>query len=270
LGLEFEVARAAGTEDAWRRLLLEHLDGEVFSFPVFSKALCRLLLEELMGFYASGLPAKRPNSMNNYGIILSDIGLEPFADSLQGLLQPLGDLLWPGPGSSWDSHHCFVVRYREGEDLGLDMHVDDSDVTFNICLGFEFSGAGLQFCGMHGAADYRKQRFTYKHCPGRCIVHLGRHRHGADDIASGERLNLILWNRSSAYRQSREFRSPAYEREEGRPDNACLSYTHDRDYGAFKAYPPGKAPFVARAWCPPRHAEYEGFRADLVGDLGGG
>ena len=27
------------------------------------------------------------------------------------------------------------------------MHTDDSDVTFNICLGLDFQGAGLQFCG---------------------------------------------------------------------------------------------------------------------------
>ena len=61
-------------------------------------------------FYSTGLPARRPNSMNNYGIILSDIGLEPFIDQLQGLLQPMGRELFPGPGSLWDGHHCFIVR----------------------------------------------------------------------------------------------------------------------------------------------------------------
>lgn len=61
------------------------------------------------------------------GIILSDIGLEPFVDRLQGLLQALGETLFPGPGCAWDGHHCFIVRYREEEDLGLDMHTDDSE-----------------------------------------------------------------------------------------------------------------------------------------------
>merc|ERR1712113_41868 len=76
-------------------------------------------VEEIFNFYASGLPAKRPNSMNNYGIILNEIGLEPMINELQRILQPLGELLFPGPGDCWDGHHCFIVRYREGEDLGL-------------------------------------------------------------------------------------------------------------------------------------------------------
>ena len=37
-----------------------------------------------------------------------------------------------------------------GKDLGLDMHTDDSDVTFNVCLGKAFAGAGLTFCGVLG------------------------------------------------------------------------------------------------------------------------
>ena len=70
---------------------------------------------------------------------------------------------------SKDGHHCFIVRYRSGEDLGLDMHTDDSDVTFNLCLGLEFTGAGLQFCGMAGAADHRKHRHSYLHRKARAI-----------------------------------------------------------------------------------------------------
>ena len=48
-----------------------------------------------------------------------------------------------------------------------------------------------------------------------------------------------------------------YEKEQGPPDLQCLSYTHDRDYGEYKPYPPGRAHFSGRAWCPPRHACYD-------------
>ena len=34
-----------------------------------------MLLDELDGYYASGLPIERPNSMNNYGIIVNAIAL---------------------------------------------------------------------------------------------------------------------------------------------------------------------------------------------------
>ena len=35
-----------------------------------------------------------------------------------------------------------MVKYKSGEDRGLDMHIDDSDVTLNVCLGREFTGSG--------------------------------------------------------------------------------------------------------------------------------
>jgi len=249
--------------EAWRAILTEHLPGEIFSFAMFTQEFCDMFVEEIFNFYASGLPAKRPNSMNNYGIILNEIGLEPMIDELQRLLQPLGELFWPdGPGAAWDGQHCFIVRYREGEDLGLDMHTDDSDVTFNVCLGLDFDGAGLQFCGVMGAANHRKLTYTYKHEKGRCVFHLGRKRHGADDITSGERLNLILWNHSSTYRQSSGYNEPDYEQEDGPPDQVCVSYTHDRDYGVFKDYPKGKEQFRGKGWCPPKDFQYEGFKPD--------
>lgn len=258
----FWAASQNGTAEAWGDILSEHQKGEVYSMPFLKPEFCDILLEEVFSFYSTGLPARRPNTMNNYGIVLNDIGMEFFIDKLQALLQPLGRALFPGPGSAWDSHHCFVVRYREGEDLGLDMHTDDSDVTFNVCLGLQFSGAGLQFCGRQGFPNHRRHSFTYEHVKGHCLVHLGNKRHGADDIVAGERLNLILWNHSSEYRKSRAFQHPAYYKEVGPPDTTCLSYTHDRDFGVFKPYPAANKSFQGQGWCPPPEAEYDGFKAD--------
>jgi len=259
----FWAAHKRGDKASWRAVLEEHMPGgQAMSFPLFTDAFCEELCGEIYNFYASGLEARRPNSMNNYGIVLNEIGLEPMIDQLQLMLQPLGELLFPGPGNDWDGHHCFIVRYREGEDLGLDMHTDDSDVTFNVCLGVDFDGAGLRFCGMLGASDHRKSQYTYKHKKGRCIVHLGRRRHGADDVTRGERLNLILWNHSSTYRKSNEYNHPTVSIEAGQPDKVCVSYTHDRDFGIFRDYPVGKEHFKGRGWCPPQSAEYEGFVVD--------
>mmetsp|Transcript_714 Transcript_714/g.1494 ORF Transcript_714/g.1494 Transcript_714/m.1494 type:complete len:511 (+) Transcript_714:83-1615(+) len=264
---DFLKAMEENSEDAWRALVLEELPGEVFSFQMFTDEFCDKFVEEIFNFYASGLPARRPNSMNNYGIILNEIGLEPMIDLLQRKLQPLGDLYFPGAGNGWDGHHCFIVRYRENEDLGLDMHTDDSDVTFNVCLGLEFKGAGLQFCGHMGAANHRKHTYTYMHSKGRCVFHLGRKRHGADDISEGERLNMILWNHSSAYRESNEYTDPDYHKEEGPPDAVCVSYTHDRDYGNFKEYPKGKEKFRGRGWCPPKQFQYDDFKPDSTNEV---
>mmetsp|Transcript_3728 Transcript_3728/g.11215 ORF Transcript_3728/g.11215 Transcript_3728/m.11215 type:complete len:328 (-) Transcript_3728:31-1014(-) len=260
----FLAALRKNTDAAWEEVVTEHLPGAVFSCKMFTTAFCDMLIEEVDHFGSTGLPARRPNSMNNYGIILNEIGWRPMVNLLQDtVLAKISARHWSHI-APFDGHHTFIVRYKEGEDLGLDMHTDDSDVTFNICLGLDFAGAGLQFCGLMGAPNHRKHTYTYKHVKGRCVCHLGRKRHGADDITTGERLNLILWNHSSTYRQCDEYIKPGYKTEVGPPDAVCVSYTHDRDYGNYKEYPPGKEDFRGRGWCPRKLFEYEGFKPDCA------
>ncbi|CAJ1426150.1 unnamed protein product [Effrenium voratum] len=238
---EFWKAFSENTAEAWSAIMTSEAS-EVYSFPLFNRDFCAAFIEEMDSFHGSGLPARRPNSMNNYGIVVNEIGMEPALDQLvHTFLQPVAQHLFRGVGSHVDRHHTFVVRYKVGEDLGLDMHTDDSDVTFNVCLGKDFKGAGLQFCGNQGAPDHRHASLCYQHQLGRCVVHRGHRRHGADDITEGERLNLILWTRNIEYRRSRywsrhnlQSRSTGYQRETGPPDKVCLSFTHDRDYGVFK------------------------------------
>jgi hypothetical protein len=43
---------------------------------MFSGAYCDMLLDEVEHYADSGLPVRRPNSMNNYGLIVNEIGLE--------------------------------------------------------------------------------------------------------------------------------------------------------------------------------------------------
>lgn len=262
--LEAKQRADTGDAGAWRGLLQEEC-WEVYSFPLFTEAFCETLIAEMAHYEASGLPVRRPNSMNEYGLILNMIGLEPMLDRLQTeVWQPIAQELFPAIGAEFDRHHSFIVHYQMGKDLGLDMHTDDSEVTFNVCLGKEFKGAGLQVCGNQASASHRKASHLYQHVKGRCLVHLGYRRHGADNITEGERLNLIVWNRNSEFRRSDRWerhhvQGKQYETEVGPPDPVCLSYTHDRDYTAFKAYTSRSAPYRKGAWCPPRFAEYEGF-----------
>ena len=208
--------------------------------------------------------------MNNYGIIVNNIGMQPVLTAVQRLvLQPIAGLLYPTQaleGRGFDGHHSFMVQYKAGQDLGLDMHTDDSDVTFNVCLGRNFSGAGLTICGDSRTPSHRHFYHSYTHVVGRCLVHLGSRRHGADDIREGERNNLIIWNSNSAYRASSSYvNKQPYLREEGEPDPRCLSYTHDRDFGQFLDYPPGKKQFKGGGWCPPEFACYDSMAPALGG-----
>ena len=78
-----------------RCLLEEHCEG-VYSFPMLTQAACQMLVDEVDAYAASGLPTARPNSMNNYGIIVNAIGMRPAIDRLQAaVLHPLAALLYP-------------------------------------------------------------------------------------------------------------------------------------------------------------------------------
>ena len=207
--------------------------------------------------------------MNNYGLIVNEIGLmDAITELQQEILWPVARLLWPLEATRFDAHHSFVVRYKSDEAPGLDMHTDDSDVTFNVYLNSNFTGAGLTFCGDAGSPRHRKFALRYKHERGRVVVHLGTKRHGADDIEDGERRNLIIWNHNHRWRASRTYhrRRARYAWEKGEPDLDCVSYTHDRDYGAFKPHTETTREHAVRPWCPPEQACYDTMGERLLED----
>jgi len=149
------------------------------------------------------------------------------------------------------------------------MHTDNADVTFNVCLGRTFTGASLTFCGDMGAPGHRHLSYQYFHRLGRAVVHLGRRRHGADEIETGERLNLIVWCTNLAFRKSRQYTDlqsqRRYEPEATPPDPECLSYTHDRDFFTFRQPTAEHAKMRRTPWVPPLSARYPGY-----GETGGG
>jgi hypothetical protein len=71
------------------------------------------------------------------------------------IISPLCKLLYPNEivATAIDHHHSFVVEYSTaaGKDTYLDMHHDASEVTMNVCVGRDFSGAQLKFCGRFGS-----------------------------------------------------------------------------------------------------------------------
>jgi hypothetical protein len=255
------------SEADWRGLVEEVSPG-IFTFNLFTHTFCDLLVHEVDCYESTNLPRRRPNTMNTLGLVVNEIGLEPLmSELLRQVIAPLAAALYPDEThcGSLDHHHSFVVEYRlptksaatfasldhgavsGGGDTGLDMHHDASEATLNVCLGREgFEGAGLRFCGRFGSSDHRHTQLVATHTKGRAILHLGRHRHGADDLTSGERMNLIVWAKSSVFRAAaayghvpldgypkaaEEVWGPDGDGGGGRgPDRLCLSSANDRDY----------------------------------------
>ncbi|XP_060049195.1 2-oxoglutarate and iron-dependent oxygenase domain-containing protein 2 isoform X4 [Erinaceus europaeus] len=161
------------------------------------------LLEELENFERSDLPKGRPNTMNNYGVLLHELGLdEPLVTPLrERFLQPLLALLYPEwGGARLDSHRAFVVKYAPGEDRELGCHYDNAELTLNVALGKTFTGGALYFGGLFQAPSALARPLEVEHVVGQGVLHRGGQLHGARALGSGERWNLVVWLRASTVR----------------------------------------------------------------------
>lgn len=201
-----------GRPEALRAILRQASPG-VYTFDMITPACAAKLLEEVAHFEqwceTNAVAVYRPNSMNNYGVVLGDFGLAVALDELMRTrVQPLARLLFPRfTAGRLDHHHGFVVEYELQGDLELDFHADDSEVTLNLCLGKHFTGGNLFFGGLrcvhHLQSDVLPdEAVEVEHRVGHGLLHLGAHRHLAKPITDGARSNLILWCRSSVFRQS--------------------------------------------------------------------
>ncbi|XP_071945906.1 2-oxoglutarate and iron-dependent oxygenase domain-containing protein 2-like isoform X2 [Antedon mediterranea] len=176
----------------------------IYSFPIFTEEFCNSFKEEIEHFENTDLPKGRPNTMNNYGVLMNELGFDDYfiTPLRQNYITPLARLLYPDCGGDLlDSHKAFVVKYKIGEDLDLNYHYDNAEVTLNISLTSDFTEGSLYFGGMrHQRGIEEPQRTEYCHKPTYGLIHRGQHMHGALPIADGERYNLIIWMRSSKIR----------------------------------------------------------------------
>ncbi|XP_059433419.1 2-oxoglutarate and iron-dependent oxygenase domain-containing protein CP2-like isoform X4 [Corylus avellana] len=203
------------TKESLRSIMTEPSPG-VYTFEMLQPHFCELLLSEVENFerwvHGTKFRIMRPNTMNKYGAVLDDFGLETMLDKLmEDFICPISRVFFPEVGgSTLDSHHGFVVEYGMDRDVDLGFHVDDSEVTLNVCLGKQFSGGELFFRGIrcdnhvHSGTE-QEEILDYSHVPGRAVLHRGRHRHGARATTSGRRVNLLLWCRSSVFRELKKY-----------------------------------------------------------------
>ena len=205
------IAALRSPDPVTLRSLLTLVHPDIYLVTIFDPQWCHRMLCELDSFEEwveqTGCRVETPNSMNNYGVILSQIGLGPMLDDVRTrVIGPMAALCFPEVGgASLEEVHGFVVEYQPRKDRSLGFHVDDSDVTLNLCLGREFSGGDLYFegrrCERHRQTGCSSEdRFVWEHRVGQGLLHAGKHRHGAMPIVKGIRQNLILWCRSPTYR----------------------------------------------------------------------
>lgn len=212
----FVNAISGNTVDNFRSIISEPSSG-VYTFAMFKPNFCELLLAEVEHFEnwvtATKFKTMKPNTMNKHGAVLDDFGFESMLNKfMEEYICPLSRVFFPEVGgSTLDSHHGFVVEYGSDKDVELGFHVDDSEVTLNVCLGTEFSGGDLFFrgvrCDKHVNSEAHLEEFLeYSHVPGQAVLHHGRHRHGARATTAGQRTNLLMWCRSSVFREMKRIK----------------------------------------------------------------
>ncbi|KAM7280228.1 hypothetical protein ACFE04_007362 [Oxalis oulophora] len=215
---EFLQAITDNTIESFRRVMSEPAPG-VFTFKMFNSEFCELMISEIQNLKQwveeNNVQILRPNTVNEFGIVLDDFGLESMLKTLlDGCISPIATVFYlEVGGATLDSHHGFAVEYGEGNDSELGLHVDDSEITLDVCLGQQFSGGDLYFSGTRCDQHVNTPRlseditFEYAHVPGHAVLYRGRSRHVVRATTSGHIINLILWCRSSIFRESLKYRS---------------------------------------------------------------
>ena len=207
----FLEAIGSNTTNSLHKILTEEHPG-IYSFEMLQLDFCKQFVEEILSYESwcknEHLELQPPNSMNNYGVILDDLGFATFLNHLMiEYVAPLSGLLFRDTGGdSLDENHGFIVEYEMKNDRSLGLHTDDSEVTLNTCIGKDFTGGTLYF---HRVRNHRNQEIPSQqneyveisHKIGHAVLIQGKHMHGADDITSGARYNLIMWCKSSKYRK---------------------------------------------------------------------
>ena len=155
-----------------------------------------------------------PNSMHYAGMTLEPLSLGPAITTLRRrALEPLRAVLYPEL-DVLDEDHAFIAAYGRGLDTHLGFHVDDSELTLNVCLGLDFEGGAVEFlgrrCPHHRQTDHRPdEEALVDLLPGQALLHAGAHRHLVRSV-HGERRNLIVWSRSSAFRAAENSECPPW------------------------------------------------------------
>lgn len=188
----------------------EELGDGIYRISIFEQDWYQKWSKEFQGLHLwmqkYHIQSEAPNSMHNYGLIASELGIDQTLQLwVQRHAHHITQSLFP-EFESLDHCHGFFVHYGKDSDQSLGFHADDSEITFNFCLGQDFQGSELYFQGRRcfehlQSPHHPHEEMIIEHIPGTCIVHAGLHRHGVYPIQTGRRQNFILWAKSHPFRK---------------------------------------------------------------------
>ena len=142
---------------------------------------------------------KSPNTMHKFGSCGS-LTSQDFANLMVVLRPFINEYFGEKYCNKLKLYQQFSVHYSTATDRKLDEHVDDSDITINICLKNTF-GSKSSTIHFNESPDTlfsksESKPFGISLSRGDVLIHKGNRAHYVTDIGNnneGERCNLILW-----------------------------------------------------------------------------
>ena len=144
---------------------------------------------------------KSPNTMHKFGA--SNILTQEEFDLIISIFRPfMGEYFGHEYNAKYKLFADFTVHYSKSFDKKLNVHVDDSDITINICLTntFDTKETSLSFTDVPNTLFSEKKTNLINNIifnRGNVAIHKGNHVHCTNSIENNdtdcERCNLILW-----------------------------------------------------------------------------
>ena len=205
----------AAVENAWENPSLENeaavtdlwseVGPGIYTCPFFTSDGVRRIRAHLDAAEKSGIPWRRPNGMNRFGMVVHPpdsvdgaVRLDQFTRFYEALIdtyiRPIMRTLFPeyaGDPKGDSESYAFTIQYSEDTDMELREHADASLFTLNVNLNLPhetYAGSDLHFVSPNGDSPTNIALQS-----GVAVVHLGQIRHQAHPIASGTRYNMIIW-----------------------------------------------------------------------------
>lgn len=185
---------------------LTEIGKNIFYGRMLNNTFCNLMLEKikLYELQEGQKLSQNANSMHSNAILLEELGLNVLVNEFyeKYLKKTIHSIFPARMNQEFDSIHSYVVRYGHAMDSNLDLHVDDSLVTMNLCLNEEFSGSDLIFNGIRCPVHIDtfcddSEKVIVSHKKGFVVIHDGKNRHYVNSIQSGSRYGLIIWCQNS-------------------------------------------------------------------------
>jgi hypothetical protein len=112
-----EIVRAVSAGQTVQELvhkgIIDQIHPGIYSFPIFRRETSERILSEAENYQryaaAEGIKIHRPNSMNNYGLVLNLMGMREILTNLQqNYLVVVSRAFFPSEASEFTDHHSFM------------------------------------------------------------------------------------------------------------------------------------------------------------------